>query len=259
MKKIIYYENELEDEFAGDNIRPKAIDEAYDYDGGIGRRIGRHLLYGVLARPIAYIYLKLMYSHKIVNRPVIRDTMKRSEYKGKGFFLYGNHTNNIADALIPSMICMPRYVSVIVHPNNVSMPVLGRATPALGAVPLPDDKKAMINFMKSLEKRVKDLRECVTIYPEAHIWPYYTHIRPFVDKSFGYPVKYGTPVFCFTNTYHKRLIGTRIITYVDGPFFADESLSVIENRKRLRDAVYDTMVEKSEHNTYEKIQYIKKL
>ena len=257
-RKVIYYENELEDEFAKAKITARRIDESYDYDGGVGRRIARFIIYVIFAKPIAFLYLKLVYGHRIVNRQVIKEHLKKKE--DKGFFLYGNHTNAGADALIPSMICMPKNVSVIVHPDNVSMPIFGHITPCLGAIPLPDDKKAMINFMKSLERRVCKVKDCITIYPEAHIWPFYTHIRPFTDKSFGYPVKYKTPVFCFTNTYQKRFFfgGIRMVTYVDGPFYPEDNVPVVESRKLLRDSVYDIMVKRSENNTVEKVRYIKK-
>ena len=257
-KKIIYYQNELEDEFSSAQIKARAIDENYDYDGGLGRKIARFFVYVIFAKPIAFMYLKLFYGHRIVNRKIIKDYIKKKS--DKGFFLYGNHTNAGADALIPSMVCMPKNVSVIVHPNNVSMPVFGHVTPCLGAIPLPDDKKAMVNFMKSVEARVCKVKDCITIYPEAHIWPYYTHIRPFTDKSFGYPVKYKTPVFCFTNTYQKRFFfgGVRIVTYVDGPFYPEEDIPVVKSRRCLRDAVYDTMVKRSGNNNVEKIVYKKK-
>ena len=257
-RKVIYYENELEDEFADDNIVARPIDENYDYDGGLGRKIGRFFYYIVLAKPFAFFYLKLGFGHRIVNRKIIKNHLKKKD--NKGFFLYGNHTNAGPDAFIPSLVCFPKNVSVIVHPNNVSMPVLGKITPSLGAIPLPDNKKAMINYMNCVKKRVCEVKDCITIYPEAHIWPYYTHIRPFVDKSFGYPVKYNTPVFCFTNTYQKRFFfgGIRMVTYVDGPFYPEENIPVTESRKRLRDAVYNTMVDRSKNNNVVKIAYKKK-
>ena len=34
-RKVIYYENELEDEFAKAKITARRIDESYDYDGGV--------------------------------------------------------------------------------------------------------------------------------------------------------------------------------------------------------------------------------
>ncbi|MBR0162265.1 MAG: hypothetical protein IJQ02_13405, partial [Oscillospiraceae bacterium] len=45
---------------------------------------------------------------------------------------------------------------------------------------------------------------CVAMFPEAHIWPYYTGIRPFPDTSFRYPVKENAPAVAMVVTYRKR-------------------------------------------------------
>jgi 1-acyl-sn-glycerol-3-phosphate acyltransferase len=139
------------------------------------------------------------------------------------------------------------------------MPVIGKVTPYLGAIPLPDDKEAMKNFMDTLQKISKKEKQVVMIYPEAHIWPYYTGIRPFKDSSFRYPLQYDKPVYCFTNTYQKRKIGKtpQIVTYVDGPFFAPEEMSHKEKRAYLRNQVYEAMCERSKENNVEIIRYIK--
>lgn len=124
-------------------------------------------------------FLKVKYGHRIVNKRCIKQAKKT------GFFLYGNHTNAIADAFIPTMLNWLSGVHVIVHANNVSIPFLGRITPCLGAVSLSDDKAAMKNFNKEIEHLIED-KQCITIYPEAHIWSYYTKIRNFKDSSFRY-------------------------------------------------------------------------
>lgn len=252
-EKIIYYQNELEDEFSEAEILPKKIDGKYNYEGGLGRRIGRIIFYHIFAKPIAFLFLKIKYHHKIVNRRCMKNV------KNTGFFLYGNHTNAIADALIPTMICNPVGVYVIVHAKNVSMPILGKITPSLGALPLPDDKTAMKNFNKAVEKLV-GMKQCITIYPEAHIWPYYTKIRNFKDSSFRYPAGCGVPVFCFTNTYQKRKKGKtpQIVTYVDGPFYPDKDLSLREQKQQLHKCVMDSMQKYCKNSNVEVIKYIKK-
>ena len=50
----------------------------------------------------------------------------------------------------------------------------------------------------------------------------------------------------------------KIVTYVDGPFFADPSLNRKENQSALRNAVYEKMSERSKMNNIELIKYIKK-
>jgi 1-acyl-sn-glycerol-3-phosphate acyltransferase len=258
-EQVIYYQDELKDEFSEAQITAKRIDGAYRYvRTGFWDRCKHILSYRVVAEPLAWIFLKLRFHHTIKNRSVLKAA------QNTGYYLYGNHTNAGADALIPSMLVFPKAASVIVHPNNVSMPVLGRITPYLGALPLPDDKEAMKHFSEAL-KTVIRRKNPVVIYPEAHIWPYYTDIRNFPDASFRYPVSDDVPVFCFTNTYQKKRIGfgVKIVTYVDGPFYPKEredgqKTTGKDRRKSLRDQVYAAMKSRAGHNTVERIHYIKK-
>ncbi len=48
----------------------------------------------------------------------------------------------------------------------------------LGALPVPDSISEYKKFSKAYKKRISDGHP-VVIYPEAHVWPYYTGIRPF--------------------------------------------------------------------------------
>ena len=118
----------------------------------------------------------------------------------------------------------------------------------------------MKNFLESIKKKIRK-SHAITIYPEAHIWPYYTKIRPFKSVSFKYPIELGVPSFCITNTYQrygKNKDKIQIVSYIDGPFFPDLSISKPEARKKLRDMVYNQMVERSKENTVEVIKYMKK-
>jgi 1-acyl-sn-glycerol-3-phosphate acyltransferase len=203
--------------------------------------------------PIAFFYTKFALHHKVIGRE------KFKMCKDEGYFVYGNHTHDIGDAFMPNMINIPKVNYVIVHPNNVSMPFLGRITPSLGALPLPDDMKAYRNFLAAIERRISE-NHAVVIYPEAHIWPYYTKIRPFKEDSFYYPIKYGAPAYCFTNTYQKRRFSKKpkVVTYVDGPFYPDRGLPLRECRKELRDRIYATMCERAQNSTVVQIEYIKR-
>ena len=252
-QKIIYYSDELNDEFAGDNIVAKPIDEKYKYlHKNPLKVISKFFWYRIVATPIAYLYMKCALKHKIINKKILKP------YKKQGYFVYGNHTHNMADAFNPSMVVFPKDAYLIVHPNNVSIKVIGKITPSLGAIPLPGNAKAMKNFNKCIEKRIKQ-KHVVFIYPEAHIWPFYTKIRPFTNMSFSYPISYNVPTFAMTNVYKKRKNGKpKMVTYVDGPFFADEGLSMKDARQNLRDKVYNQMVLRSKENDIEYIKYIYK-
>ncbi len=132
-QRVIYYSDELNDEFSGDSITPRRIDEHYPYiRDSLGQKLLHLFWYRIVAIPLAWLGMKLCFHHKIVGREKLR------ALKSSGYAVYGNHTHNICDALIPTMACMPKKVSVIVHANNVSMKFLGRITPYLGALPLRD-------------------------------------------------------------------------------------------------------------------------
>jgi len=253
-RKVIYYTDELNDEFSTAEIKAKPIDKSWVYcHKSCFKRFTRFFWYRIVATPIAFIGTKLFFNHKIIGKE------KLKPFKGKGYFIYGNHTHSLGDAGMPTMITFPQPCYCVVHANNVSMPVLGHLTPSLGAIPLPDDMVAYKNFTAALEQRINE-GKTVVIYPEAHIWPYYTGIRPFTDVSFQYPVKFEAPVFCFTNTYQKRKNGKkfRIVTYIDGPFFADKELSVRKQRTDLRNKVYDAMCERAKNSNFVCIEYIKR-
>ena len=253
-RKIIYYSDELHDEFSKAQITPKKIDGSYVYvHTSAWRRLTHVFWYRVVATPLAFLYTKIKFGHKVVGREKLR------KCEDRGYFMFGNHTQDIADACIPSMLTLRKHTYVIVHPNNVSIPLVGRVTPSLGAMPLPDDKEAYRNFVSAVRYRIEEGR-MVMIYPEAHIWPYYTGIRPFGDASFGYAASCGAPVYCMTNTYQRRRHSARprIVTYVDGPFYPDPSLPLRAQRAALREMVYQTMCRRAEQNEVEVIRYCKK-
>lgn len=252
-RKVITYNDELNDEFSTAVIKAKTIDGSYIYDRhGPIRAFTRFFWYRIIATPAAFLYVKLSLHQRTVGKE------KLKPFRKTGIYIYGNHTQDIGDPFTPNVFCFPKWVSFIVHANNVSMPVLGRINPSLGAIPLPDTREAYRNFQECVSGRI-DKGHAVVIYPEAHIWPYYTKIRPFQDGSFGYPAKTGTPVFCFVNTYQERKgrRKPRMTTYIDGPYYPDMSLSLKERRKKLRDEIYERMCELAEHSNIEVIRYVK--
>ena len=255
-KEIIYYKDELNEEFSTAKIVPRKIDENYKYihKSVIWNAIA-FLLQNVLSVPIKFLYAKIKFKIKYVGKE------KLKPYKKQGYFSYGNHTQIFADTFITSNTNYPKKNFFIVNPENVSMRFLGNIVEMLGAIPIPGNKEAMKNFLEVIEKRIKD-GNSVTIFPEAHIWPYYTKIRPFKTVSFKYPVQLNVPTFSVTNTYQsygKNNDKVRIVTYVDGPFFPDDGCKTMkEKQQNLRDKVYKKMVERSQNSNIEVIKYVKK-
>lgn len=253
-RKVIYFEDELNDEFSLAKITPKKIDGSYVYcHSSLFKRFTHFFWYRIVATPIAFFYMKFTFHHKVEGRG------KLKAFKNTGYFMYGNHTQDIGDACVPSLLNFPKDDYLIVHPNNVSIPYVGRVTPSLGALPLPDDMKAYRNFISAIERRIKE-GNAVVIYPEAHIWPFYTGIRPFTDVSFQYPINFAVPSFCFTNTYRKRRFSKkpRIVTYIDGPFYPDKDLPKRKQKTDLRNKIYDKMTERAKMSDVVWIDYKRK-
>lgn len=253
-KNVIYYEDELNDEFSIPKIKSRIIDENYKYEHNFLWNLCSYILQNFVSMPIKVLYSKIRFKLKYVGKE------KLKPYKKQGYFIYANHTQPFADTFIPSVADYPKRNFLIVNPVNISLKGTGTFVEMLGAIPIPSDKKAMKNFLEIIEKKIKN-KSSITIYPEAHIWPYYTKIRPFKSVSFKYPVRFNAPTFCITNTYQsygKKNNKVKIISYIDGPFFPDINLDIKHQQQDLRDRVYNCMVERSKNSNIEVIKYIKK-
>lgn len=251
-KTVLY--KELTDDFVGNSIIPTKIDENYEYETkGFLEKIFSWFLYRIIALPIGFLYSKIKFGYKVINASILR------KYKNQGYFLYINHTQTLADVTWPTLLSFPKKAFIVASPNNVSLPFLGKATKMLGALPIPSDFKSGKNFVKTINNKIKN-KNVVAIYPEAHVWDYYTGIRPFGVATFKYPIESKAPVFSVTITYQKKAKRKtpRIVLYIDGPFLVDDkNINVAEKKMLLRDMVHGKMLERSENNNVEVIKYTK--
>ena len=179
-RKTIYYHDPLHDDFAPTNghIRPKPIgaDFPYEHPSPVWQALA-FVVYRLIMTPFLFLYCKLVFGLRIENRKVLR------ELPG-GYFLYGNHTNTLADAFIPTLLAFPRRANIVTAADTVSIPGVRNIVQMLGAVPLADTIDGTRQFLAAIHRRL-ERRQAVMIYPEAHIWPYYNGIRPFPDTAFA--------------------------------------------------------------------------
>ena len=178
-KRVIYYKDELNDEFSSAKIVPRVIDEKYKYQHGIIWNCISWIIQNVISMPIKVGYSKLKFRIKYVGKEKLKGC------KNTGYFVYANHTQAFADTFITSVGVYPKRNFLIVNPENISVKPFGWLVEMLGAIPVPGNKTAMKNFIDCIEDKIKK-NNSITIYPEAHIWPYYTKIRPFKSVSFKY-------------------------------------------------------------------------
>lgn len=245
-KKTFIYHDPVNDDFANTGFSYKPLPENLKWYHGKVYRFFSLVVYYVLLIPIFFLFGKLFYGYKIRGRKKLRKShffLRRESY-----FLYGNHTN-ISDAYLPVVgICAPKKAYIVCGQESVSIPFLRPIEMFIGAYPLPETKEQKERYLEGMEKHLSH-GSVFLIFPEAHIWPYYTKIRPFPDASFTYPAQFGKPVIAFCTTYKKRKImkwrAPKPTFHVSGPFYPDMSKSLGERAHLLRQQVYDFMVETS--------------
>lgn len=256
-KRIRYYSDELNDDFAGtENIDTKRLEDDFVFiNRNIIWRFFAFVLYYCVAFPLVSLISFFGYGMRVKNGKALR------KIKG-GCFLYGNHTQLLPDAYAPAILNFPRKAYLIVNPDAVSIKGIRQIVLMLGAIPIPSTIKGMKNFVGAVEERYKN-GNCIAIYPEAHIWPYYTGIRPFKAVSFKYPTDLNAPCVACVTTYRRHKIFKNLppsvtLTLSD-PIYPDSTLPHKEAQQKLRDEIYAFMCSKaSGEDNYAYVKYIKK-
>ncbi len=243
MSRRVRYYRSFSDDFVESADQRYALPEEYCWVREDGwSRVLSAVIYGT-AFVLSSVYCRVFLHVRFKNRRVLRQT------KQTGAVIYANHTQPVGDVFIPALACSPNRIYTVVSPANFGIPVIGRLLPYLGALPVPDNVRGLKRFSAAVAQRLQQ-HKCVVIYPEAHVWEYYTGIRPFPETPFKFPVKHGVPVYSMTTTYQRRHFGgrPRATVYIDGPFYPDTAV-------QLRDAVHDRMRQRSRYSTYEYIRY----
>lgn len=234
-----YYYDEQNDDFANNGIDGKPTPDNFPY-------IPTNPFYRFF-KPIVYYFFVGVFGIvvrcmgvKFVNRKVLKEGRAR----GQGYFLYGNHTSWIPDTVSAAMVAFPKTCYTIANPDAISIKGAGMFIRMLGAYPTPNNKQNYANFWKGVDRYYK--RGCaISIFPEAHIWPYYNQIRNFPVVSFTFPVKLDAPCYTKTLVYKETKKGKiKPYLYFDGPFYPNKELPAAEAKQELRDRIHDQMVKR---------------
>ena len=254
-ERVIYYQDEVNDDFMENNLESVSIPETFKYKrtNKFNNFISGWFYYCV-AKPILYM-VNFFSGVRYVNQKEMK------KYKKQGCFIYSNHTNVFDAFAIQVGIVRGKRCNVIALSDSYSNFLLRHVGRALGYIPIPDNIKVMRNFMDGIEFYINKEHQDILIYPEAHIWPYYTKIRPFPSVSFRYPAKLNAPVIPVVTTYRKSKFfkKPRITLVVGTAILPKPELTVTQNKEYLRNECYKQMVEISErYKQPEYIKYIKK-
>lgn len=255
--KVAYYSDELNDDFNEIGLTRPSVPEGYKYKRtNVINNILSGILYHGIAKPILGLYC-LCHGIRVKGKRNLK------LLNGQGAYLYSNHVA-ISDVFkFQSLVFFnKKRVNIVGYSDSLSMPIVRNLCRALGYLPLPlkGDLKNATALADAMDFYVKK-KQFILIYPEAHIWPYYTKIRPFSPASFTYPAKHNAPVVPIVTTWRKPLIGKKPkqTIYVLEPIFPLEDKDYTENRIYLHKECYDAMVNLANSvNQYEYIKYIKK-
>lgn len=252
-KKVVYYSDPLNDDFADTDIKTQHIPVDFCYvHKSVVWKILSFIVYYIVALPLVWLMAKLILGLKFKNRKVMRTL------RGQGFFLYGNHTQPL-DAYIPPLAAFPKRSYTLANPDAVSIPGIKNLVMMLGALPVPSQRSGFRPFIDALNTRQAQ-KSCIAIYPEAHIWPYYTGVRPFRDSSFRYPIMMNAPAVAMVTTYRKR---TGLFRFVKRPgmtvtfspvLWPDKTLTAKQAQADLRDRAFNFMDRTS--RTTPQVEYI---
>lgn len=247
MKRVRYYSS-FSDDFEQSANQDYALPKNYKWvRTDIFSKFLSGLIYG-LAVIFGGLYCRCFLHMKIIGRKKLRGL------KGD-FFIYGNHTQPVGDVFIPALCVLPKRIYTVVSPANYGIPFIGKVLPYLGALPISDSLQGMKELNGAIAHRLNK-NHPIVIYPEAHVWEYYTEIRPFSDTSFKFPVKLDKPSLAMTVTYKKSRLFKRPVmeVFLDGPFYPSGN-TLKEKTADLHHKIYSTMKERSKNSNYSYIEY----
>ena len=254
--RTIYWKDETKDDFDEVGLKRPPVPENYKYKrtNPINNFFSAILYHGI-AKPVLGFYC-LCKGIRIKGKKNIK------KLGGKGAFIFSNHVA-ITDVFKYQAYVFfgRRRVNILGYSDSLSMPVVKHLTRALGylPLPLPGDIRNMVSLVDAFKFYIEK-RQYILIYPEAHIWPYYTKIRNFHSGSFNYPAKLEAPILPIVTTWRKSKLckKPKQILYILEPIFPDPNLSAAENKQIMYDKTLAAMKKCADSvPQYEYIKYIK--
>ncbi|GHV98372.1 hypothetical protein lacNasYZ03_01870 [Lactobacillus nasalidis] len=251
-KKTYYYRSESDDLVTAAQQDFRLPDGYQVFRKGAGWKVWNFLV-RTLALAFAWPYSRLFLLVKVRGKEKLRPFRKR------GCFVYGNHTQMLGDPFDPMTIVNPYRYYALAAQANWGIPFLGKYVIPVAGLPVGQDLKQSISLLKDVKYAYEQKQATIVIYPEAHLWPYYTKIRPFPATSLNFPVSLKAPCFAMTTTYQRCRWRRRpkITIYVDGPFYPDQTLGKKAAQEKLHAELYQCMTERAKLSDYEFCSYVK--
>jgi len=252
---VIYFSDIYNDDFDETSLARPGVPKEYKY---IRKNpflvfINAFLYYG-LAKPVLSIGC-IFNGIKVYNRDKLKELRKAKT----GVFLYGNHVA-IMDVFKVQAFVVHRRVNIIGFSDSLAISkFVTFLVRAFGFLPLPEptDFTNIKKLQEAIEYSIKVKRQHILIFPEAHIWPYYTKIRDFKNGSFHYPAKLNAPIMPFVTVWRKvwwRKKPCQTIVFGD-LIYPKKEYDVHQNRDYLREECLKQMNNLS--HSFKQYEYVK--
>lgn len=252
--KTIYY-NDFSDNFVETKNQEKKVPDNYQFikTNPLAKFLSTILF--CFFKFIGRIYAIFVLGLKIEGKYKLKNHIKSTR---SGYYIYANHVLTYGDVYNPALYS-PVHPYYICDSSNLGIPILGPILPFVGALPIPDSIKGKKRLFDAISTRAKQ-GNAIVIYPEAHVWPYYTNIRPFDATAFAFPARDNLPIFTATTTFMPRKFRKkpRAVIYIDGPFSAPEDLNRHEKSAYLHDKALSSMQKHAKRSTVKYINYKKR-
>ncbi|ETY74417.1 lysophospholipid acyltransferase family protein [Lactiplantibacillus fabifermentans] len=198
-----------------------------------------------LAGHLAWLYVKGWWRPRIIGRLPPQGA----------YVLYANHTQPTADVLLPLVVGGAQRFNALISPANLKVPIVGPWLPWAGGLALPATGRQLAQLTQLVTQRLQN-QQFLMLYPESHVWPYYTQIRPFNVSAFHFPVASHVPAYVMTTTYQApRHHRPQVTVFIDGPFWPDEQRPRKVQQHQLSQQVRTCMQHRAEASTYQYVQY----
>lgn len=252
--KTVYYSS-YSDNFVETKNQGKTVPENYKF-------IKKNPLYNLagafltqVLKLVGLVYGKCALGLKIEGKDKLKSYVKSEK---KGYFIYANHTLTLGDVFNPGLY-NPVHPYYICDSSNLGIPILGPILPMVGALPIPESIRGKKRLFNAISARARS-KKAIVIYPEAHLWPYYTGIRPFESSAFSFPIRENLSIFTATTVYTKwkNHQKPRVTIYIDGPFSADENLDKKARAASLETQAHAAMERRAKLSTVKYITYEKR-
>lgn len=255
--RIAYYTDELNDDFGEIGLSRPDLPSNYQYvHHNIFRSFFGRLLYFVVAKPILAIYC---FFHGI--RVQGKENLKG--LKKTGAYIYANHVSHTDPFKFQVIASNTRRVNIIGFTDVLTIPVVRTLLRMSGYLPVPN--KGDLNNLRRLNDAVgyyvNKKHQFLVVYPEMHIWPYYTKIRHFDPTTLLYPATHPAPIVPAVTVWKKRGGNKKPkqIVKFGKPIYPDATIDPNQNKDILFAQLYQAMDELSRsEEQYSYIQYIKK-